>query len=186
MSIFKNLIEADLKLIERNSDLEEKARKDSLTNTWNHSHIINILSNEIKRSARYGTNLSISMLDIDDFKKINDSCGHYVGDIFLKEITNCLKEQLREIDYIGRYGGEEFLIILPNTDLQGAYMQAERIRKKISDIRIASSKVTISFGLATYQKGDTLSGLINRADYLMYEAKKKGKNSIAVDAATTS
>jgi len=177
MLLFRDIIEEDLNFLVQNKDLKEKSRRDLLTEIWNHSHIIKLLEDEMKRAYRYKLDLSVIIGDIDNFKDINDNYGHYTGDIILKEITQIMKNQIRVNDKLGRYGGEEFLLVVPNTDLTGAYKLAERIRREIDKNKFPKGiKLTISFGMTSYQNNDALKEIINRADTLLYKAKKNGKN----------
>ena len=135
---------------------------------------------EMERSSRYGTPLTIVMLDIDHFKKINDTYGHLTGDDVLMKISDLMRSNLRQTDIAGRYGGEEFMLILSNTDHAGAVDMAERIRGlvEITPFTSANLKVTISAGIAALY-GQKLVELIQKADDRMYEAKQKGRNQVA-------
>ncbi len=168
-----------LALEEKNITLEEISITDGLTGFYNHKYIITRLSEEISVSKRYQTPLSIIMFDIDHFKNINDSYGHQVGDYVLVEISNALKANLRQTDLSGRYGGEEFLMILKNTAIEDAYFTAEKVRKKMAEIDWGSYglHVTISGGVAMYT-GETVVELIAKADKLLYKAKNGGRNRI--------
>lgn len=166
-------------LQEEKKTLEQISITDYLTEI-NNRRFINInLETEIKKALRYGNNLSIIMMDIDNFKSINDMYGHHVGDQVLKTISKTIKSNLREVDLVGRYGGEEFLIILPNTGLEAAYNIADRIRNKIAKIKFDNYdiKVTISGGVAQL-KDDKGTDLLKKADALLYKAKEKGRNRI--------
>ena len=153
-----------------------------MTHLYNHERFRELLKNEISRSKRYKMELSVMMCDIDDFKAINDSFGHLVGNSVIKAVANCLKEQLRESDLIARYGGDEFSIILPHTSLERAYDIAERLGEKIAALKIKYEKqlitLTMSFGIASCQGGGRISvdELIERADNALYDAKSAGKN----------
>lgn len=171
-----------------NSQLYEKtvirAHLDSLTNLWNHGYFQYLLGVELEKAKATLTQLSLIMLDLDDFKIYNDSLGHQSGDNILKEIATLLKNQSRKMDYVCRYGGEEFAIILPYTDKKEAYLIAERLRENIANHpfvhqEILPNKVlTASLGLTSYPKdGTTPSELLSYADKALYEAKAKGKNN---------
>ncbi len=159
--------------------LEEKSMTDSLTGFFNHNSIIEKLDSEIKRASRYKSHLSIIMFDIDFFKRINDTYGHQVGDKVLVIVSSTLKSMIRETDFPGRYGGEEFLIVLPETDLETALVIGERIRNTIGTLSFDEKglTVTISGGLKEFIDGDAIE-LIKNADSLLYLAKKKGRNRI--------
>ncbi len=157
--------------------------RDSLTGLYNHGFIIKTLERAFKVADRYKKPLSIIMGDIDKFKSINDNFGHLSGDFVLEKISSILLESIRDIDYVGRYGGEEFLIILPETPKKGAINVAERIRKKIEDteFNIISPplRVTISFGVASLEDGiKTSTNLLKKADEALYRAKEKGRNRV--------
>lgn len=166
-------------LMEANLKLKEMAVKDGLTQLYNHKHSYYKLEEEVTRATRYGNRLSVIMLDIDHFKAINDDYGHQIGDKTLVAISQTLKNNLREIDYAGRYGGEEFIVILPQTGLDNAYITAERIRRAIESTRFEKGKIkiTISGGVVEYNEESALI-LIGKADELLYKAKQKGRNRI--------
>lgn len=159
----------------------EIANTDVLTFLPNRRKIIVDLQEEVIRSNRYGTPLSISLLDLDHFKKINDTYGHTTGDEALRSVAARLREQIRHPDTIGRYGGEEFLIVLPNSEIKAAGEQAERLCQTIRALRVEtdeySFKVTISIGVAQYHIGqENWEGFLHRADEAMYQAKGEGRD----------
>lgn len=167
---------------EKNKILEFQATHDSLTNLWNHKTIFNLLEQESKRSKRYGTNLSIAMLDIDHFKSINDRFGHQKGDEVLEKISSIILGNIRDTDFAGRYGGEEFLIIFPDSDLNSCEHALQRIRNDISDnICIYDHTVTVSVGLTAYKNRESTLAFIERADQLLYKAKKNGRNAVITE-----
>ncbi len=172
-----------------NSQLYEKtvmqAHMDSLTELWNHGYFQDTLLTELETAKATSAPLSLIMLDIDDFKIYNDALGHQAGDKILKELASILKNQSRKMDYVSRYGGEEFTIILPQADKKEALLIAERLRMDIEKHSFAHEeilphkKLTISVGVATFpQDGQTASGVITKCDKLLYQAKNKGKNTI--------
>jgi diguanylate cyclase (GGDEF)-like protein len=174
-----------LKLIdeleEKNKILEKLAVTDSLTRIFNHSHIIDRLGKEIYAARRHSDPLSITMFDIDHFKQINDTYGHQVGDEVLVSVTNTIKDVLREIDIIGRYGGEEFLVVMRKTDRKGCYIASERIRKEVEaqEWEHEGLHVTISGGIGTIENDDeTAASMIKRADECLYMSKENGRNRI--------
>ena len=123
--------------------------------------------------------LSLTILDIDYFKRVNDSYGHHIGDSVLIEISELLKANVRESDYIGRWGGEEFLIICPETQLDGSIQFIEKLRKKIENYDFSVvGKQTASFGISIYSKEDTIESIIKRADAALYQAKETGRNKV--------
>jgi diguanylate cyclase (GGDEF)-like protein len=159
----------------------EIANTDVLTFLANRRKIIVDLQEEIIRSDRYKTPLSISILDIDHFKNFNDTYGHTVGDDVLKHVAARLREQVRHPDSIGRYGGEEFLIVLPNSEAQAALEQASRLCQRIREMQVESKdhvlSVTISIGVAQYKIGrEDWDQFLHRADTAMYQAKGNGRD----------
>jgi len=163
---------------------EEVSHVDELTCLPNRRQIIKNLQNEVKRAERYKTLLSISMIDIDHFKQINDSYGHTIGDQVLFQLANILQDDIRDPDTVGRYGGEEFLVVLPNTCLEDAAEQAARLCKRVreKDIDIGEKvQLTISIGVAEYRHGrETWQKFLSRADMALYEAKNAGRDRWAI------
>lgn len=177
-------LQDDLKA--RNQLLEKLAVLDPMTELYNHRYFYRYLKFEFKRSERYTLPLSCMMIDVDTFKSINDTYGHQAGDLILKELASILQKAVREHDFVARYGGDEFAIILPQTDIEGASTVANRILKGIRKQRLnIDSKnihVTVSMGIAAYpgEGIDTYEGLIKRADKALYDGKIKGGNGITV------
>jgi diguanylate cyclase (GGDEF)-like protein len=172
-----------IKEIERDAILaqaDEVSHTDALTYLPNRRQVINHLQNEVHRADRYNTPLSISMMDIDRFKNINDSYGHTVGDVVLLELANTLRDGIRKSDMVGRYGGEEFLIVLPNTVLQRAADLAARLCKKVREREIdlgEKTHITVSIGVAEYKHGEeNWQKLLSRADMALYKAKNAGRD----------
>lgn len=164
-------------------EIEQIAITDSLTEVHTRRHITERFQEELKRSKVRNIKMSFLMIDVDFFKKFNDQYGHLTGDQILREVGLLIKENIREIDIAGRYGGEEFCVILPDTDHQGAQYAAERIRKAIEDALIkaydASVKVTVSIGTSTFPgDGRKMDELIDKADWALYRAKKLGRNKV--------
>jgi len=158
---------------------------DDLTKLYNYRYLMRYLEAEVKRCLRYKKKVSLLFVDIDGFKRINDTFGHLVGSRALAEMGQVFKKILRETDVVGRYGGDEFVIVLPETPLNGAMVIAERIRKKVEDYEFASQelriRLTVSLGVANCPKHTlTAEGLIKKADAAMYRAKEISKNSIKV------
>ena len=151
---------------------------DSLTQIYSRRYIMNRLEEEVERAQRYGESLSVAMVDVDDFKRVNDKNGHDVGDEVLKRIAELIADNTRSIDIVGRYGGEEFLIIFPHTPLEHALKSCERIRKKAESSRIIPSHLTISIGVAQLEKSDNVDGVVKKADIALYLAKSYGKNRV--------
>ncbi|NIM59626.1 MAG: diguanylate cyclase [Candidatus Aminicenantes bacterium] len=160
---------------------EKLAETDPLTNIYNRRKFSRLLDQEIQRVERYDRFLSIVMLDIDHFKKVNDTYGHDTGDYVLRRITELIKENIRITDILARYGGEEFVIILPETDVKGASRQIDRMRKTIEKTSFDGvGNLTISAGITGYMGGDSCKSMITRADKALYSAKEEGRNKIRV------
>jgi len=154
---------------------------DHLTKLRNRKEIDYILDSNVKIFNRYNESFSIILLDIDDFKKVNDNYGHLVGDEVLINIANILKEHTREIDIVGRWGGEEFLIICTRTNEEEASILAEKLRKKIEENQFNTvGYKTASFGVSSYKENDSLSTLLIRTDEAMYFSKAEGKNRVTI------
>ncbi|GAB6887687.1 hypothetical protein JCM13304A_11850 [Desulfothermus okinawensis JCM 13304] len=172
-------------LFENLEKLKDLANKDPLTGLLNRKQLNNIIMVETERCYRTRQPLCILFIDLDDFKKINDTMGHDVGDRVLIEVANKLKEQCRKTDHIGRYGGEEFVIVLPSTSLVQGEITAERIRSSIRNIRFEEQKngsfrVTCSIGLCCYKGRKKINPefILKQADNALYEAKNRGKDRI--------
>jgi len=162
--------------------LIELSIKDPLTGLYNRRFFVKKFEEEKERCKRFSKTFSIIMLDIDDFKKINDTYGHNVGDEVLVNIANTIMKRIRKTDIAARWGGEEFVILLPETGLKDASFVAEDIRVSIQKIKVSKiNKITASFGIAEYRDGDNLYKLINRADEQLYKAKKNGKNQVCYE-----
>lgn len=180
--IFRELKQNEEELNTINRALEIKANTDSLTGLYNHKYSFNRIGEEIERHRRYGSKtFSIIMFDIDHFKKINDTYGHLKGDDILISCAGLIVNNLRNIDISGRYGGEEFVVILPETELESCFIVADRIRTAIykTNFKIPE-KVTISGGVAEYNGNSTVEELIKEADGKLYRAKKNGRNQVVL------
>ena len=166
---------------------EQLSRVDGLTGLYNHRYLHQLLDSEIPRSDRYGHQISLVMIDVDDFKRYNDVNGHPAGDKLLRQLSQLLKEHTRETDHVARYGGEEFAIVLTETDKSGAGKFAARLVQSIERTRFdheesqRTGRITVSIGVATYPE-DAVSktDLIERADVALYQAKAEGKNQACV------
>lgn len=172
----KNL---ELKVKERTIELEKQSITDRLTGLYNRYKIERVLENEYHRAVRYKSTYSIIIIDIDHFKLVNDNFGHQTGDIVLREFSTLLKNSVRSVDTVGRWGGEEFVVISPESDLESAKKLAEKLRSKVElhTFPVVKSK-TISLGVATSTVDETTDGLIKRADDNLYNAKKEGRNRV--------
>lgn len=170
------------KLLEQ--QLEKQAHTDVLTGLNSRGHLLALLEREIKRAKRYNSPLSVAMLDLDHFKAVNDNHGHHAGDMVLKAFARVCLEVLRKIDVIGRVGGEEFVVLFPETTLEQALEVAERLRQAIAamNVRIESGlciRFTVSMGLAALDNNDiNLDGLLTQADKALYQAKYGGRNKV--------
>ena len=174
---------ANQTLLETNKVLHQLSITDGLTGLYNRKHIMDLLQREIVRSQRYNQSLAILILDIDFFKKINDTYGHQAGDAVMCQVAETLRSAVRECDYVGRYGGEEFLVILPNSDIQRGTESAERIRQKVCGLRIIKDShkisVNISIGVSGYpEDGEDDEAIIRMADDALYHAKANGRNCV--------
>lgn len=163
--------------------MEDEIRRlteiDRLTQIYNRLKLDSVIKSEMERSKRSNSHFSIILMDIDRFKMVNDHYGHIVGDEVLKEIASIIKSSIRKIDTPGRWGGEEFLIILPESNLEGALNLAEKLRKKIEKHKFSKvGNLTSSFGVAEFENGISENELLKRADDGMYEAKKTGRNKV--------
>ena len=164
-------------------EIEKLAITDSLTGVYTRRYILERLEEELERSRTKETRLSFLMLDVDYFKRFNDRYGHLAGDQILRAITVVVEANIREIDIVGRYGGEEFCVILPDTDRNGANYVAERIRSSVekASIEAYDTKVraTVSIGISTFpDDGKEMMELIDKSDWALYRAKKIGRNAI--------
>ena len=173
----------------KNKQLEELLGKveymaitDALTGLYNRRRFHDVLAKEFERSKRYGTPFSLVMLDIDHFKKVNDDCGHQAGDTVLREVSNIIMKSIREIDTASRFGGEEFMVILPNTERENAKIGSERMRTAIERHQFPEMDraITVSIGIAGLPDPGLANEdrLIRCADYALYQAKRNGRNRI--------
>ena len=169
-----------------NAKFYELATKDGLTKLYIYRHFYTLLENEIRRCSRYKHKMSLLMLDIDNFKRVNDTYGHLVGDQILRELSNEISQTVRKIDIPARYGGEEFIVILPETTKEDAVIIAERLRTNISKIQVKAKEdvmisPTTSIGVCQYpMDGEDAKTLINSADTALYHSKNNGKNIVSI------
>ncbi len=185
--ILKVRLGAGSRIVRLEQTLNQLASRDALTQCWNRRMIDELMSSSIAESNRKGTPLTLMVVDIDHFKNENDTYGHASGDIALKHTVDILNQNLREYDQVGRYGGEEFVVLLPSTDKSSAWGIAERIRSSIqySPAIISDAEtipLTVSIGLAEVRNGnETPLSLFERADKALYTAKQKGRNRVIFD-----
>lgn len=164
--------------------LKDEASRDGLTGIYNHALLIQLFEKEIKKQEISGENLSFVMLDIDHFKKINDSYGHTIGDLVLKELAMILSTSIGGNDYVGRYGGEEFSIVITKLNEDETYKWCELVRNKIQNHKFyvgdALIQVTVSMGFYCKSAKDTISGydMIKKSDEALYKAKQNGRNRV--------
>ncbi len=161
--------------------LVELSSSDGLTKLYNRSYLLEKMREELNRYKRYKTTFSLIMLDIDDFKNVNDIYGHLKGDKVLFELANILANSRRDLDICARYGGEEFAIILPHTNGNEAKVISERLREKIKHFFKKDIKITVSIGISNCPKsGKVLKTLIKKADDALYESKRMGKDKVTI------
>lgn len=162
-----------------NLKLEHIAQFDQLTGIYNRKRLDEALAYEIERFFRYSQSFSVIMVDIDNFKDVNDSYGHQVGDKVIMQIATILSDQIRVTDTLGRWGGEEFMLICPETGTDDTMQLAEKLRRAVEEQVFATvGHQTASFGFATYKKGDKVNDVIKRADDALYDAKERGRNRV--------
>lgn len=179
-------------LKQKNRQLEEMLTKveslaiiDSLTGLFNRRRFETVFTSEVKRALRYETPLSCMMIDIDDFKKVNDELGHQNGDTVLREIAHRIQASIREVDTAARWGGDEFIVLSPNTSKENAKLVSTRILNAVSQHPfngLKNKKISVSIGIASLPDPDIDSQdkLLHRADLALYEAKKKGRNRVEI------
>jgi len=175
------------KIIEeyKSSFVADATTKDELTGLYLREVFDVVLKKDIEEANRKNTSLCLLMIDIDDFKKINDKYGHLKGDEVLKKVGTAINDSVREMDLAARYGGEEMVVLMPRVDIEQAYKAAQRIRQTIKEIQFKEFFVTVSIGLSqTNRRIDTPDKLIHAADLALYKAKNKGKNKVIMSNRT--
>jgi len=175
-------------IVTQNSRLFDRVKnlsvRDGLTELFNHRHSIELLQNEFARVGRYEAGVAVIMLDIDHFKQVNDEHGHQAGDVVLRDVARLLRDTLRTVDAVGRYGGEEFIAILPHTSYEEAMQTAERVRHAIANHAFRMSdkvlRITASVGVSSYpsETTDSPNALVREADKALYRAKESGRNRV--------
>ena len=168
-----------------NNELNTLATQDPLTNCYNRRQFFKLSEAEVSKAHRHNRELSMLMMDIDLFKKINDTYGHAAGDEALKTMSDCCQKEIRESDVLGRLGGEEFALCCPDADVEGALAIAERIRETCADLTMGPEdnpfSMTVSIGVTALQPNDTIDTALKRADNLLYQAKQQGRNRCVTD-----
>jgi diguanylate cyclase (GGDEF)-like protein len=178
------LVDLQSQLLKAREDLRDQATRDSLTRLWNRSSILSELGRELARSARESRPLGVVIVDLDHFKQVNDTYGHLAGDAVLREAARRMQNSIRQYDSIGRYGGEEFLILFPGCGEAESFAQADRLRKQLAQAEMSVNdsavRITASFGITTALPGEicTPELLIRKADEALYLAKKSGRNRV--------
>lgn len=163
--------------------IKQVSDTDELTGTYNMRAFSSMLQRAFRQSVRYGHALSVVMIDSDNLKQVNDTHGHESGNRLLQHLVRCIREQLRGSDVMARYGGDEFIVLLPETNANGALEMAERIRKAVEvsrfDVRGGDTNITVSLGVASYpEDGGNLDVILEKADKAMYRAKQRGRNKV--------
>ena len=181
-SLRRNLIISKSEQAKSIEIIREMAIRDELTGLYNRRHVMELLDYEKNRSSRGGGLFCLAMLDVDHFKNVNDTYGHLAGDAVLQTIATTMKTTMRNTEYCARYGGEEFLIVLTQTNINGALIGAERVRTNIEKIPFpdigSDFKITVSIGLSEYKMREYVDNIIARADEALYRAKKGGRNRV--------
>jgi two-component system, cell cycle response regulator len=178
----KRIVELQQRLVSANQSLQFSASHDFLTGLWNRREILDFLQREIARSGRDCSHIGIVLADIDHFKQVNDHFGHDSGDLVLKTVATSLNRSLREYDGVGRYGGEEFLLVIPRCDLRTTLRRANEIRESVAiqsiSLPTGAATVTLSMGVVAAESSTDLDHLIRAADKALYAAKRKGRNRV--------
>lgn len=177
----KELVEINHKLEMKALEAQQLARTDSLTSVSNRFYFEEVLKKEVERAQRFSEPLSIISIDIDHFKQVNDQYGHATGDIVLIKLTQAIKESIRKIDLLSRWGGDELMVILPNTALNEAKGVAEKLKRLVADIHINETlRVTSSFGVAQLNTGESPMNFCIRVDQALFKSKSSGRNAVYI------
>jgi len=179
ISIYANFVATALTNASLIRELELKSETDALTGLYSKEAISRVLDKEIERARRTDTPLSVIMMDLDNFKNYNDNFGHLAGDVVLKKTGEAIRSCIRKTDFAGRFGGDEFIVVLPATEGEKAMQVAERIRKSLASLSFPQRRVSSSFGVVSLKNADTAQALLARADEALYAAKKRGRGLIS-------
>lgn len=180
-------VQSALRYKKNQDKLKDMAMKDGLTGLYNHALLVELFDKEFLKQSRAGSNICFAMIDIDYFKKINDTYGHTIGDVILMELSDILMDSVRKSDVVGRYGGEEFGIIIPDISKNDSFQLCERIRHAVEKYNFNKEdkaiRITISIGICFKGFGDDISYLdmIKKADEMLYRAKGNGRNRVEID-----
>jgi two-component system cell cycle response regulator len=185
LKVGERVIRSHEEIVEAREALRFEASHDSSLRIWNHRAIVDLLNTELSRAKRSQTSFSILFVDLDFFKRINDSYGHLIGDDVLRSVAEKISGALREYDHVGRYGGDEFLAVLPNCTAETAREVAERIRCHIGDEPVVVAplrvEITASIGVCQWDSGQEIRDLLQRADAALYRAKQNGHNRVELE-----
>jgi len=184
--IVRARVSTQLALVDAQAKLVRMAMVDPLTDCFNRRHFMNAAEMEMSRRKRHSYSLVVAVLDVDNFKEVNDTYGHEAGDLVLREIANCCKNTVRYEDTLGRMGGEEFAVLLPEADIRGAFDVLERVREKVGAINFTHNgrafHVTISIGLTEVEANDNaVNAALDRADQALYKAKRGGRDAVIIN-----
>jgi diguanylate cyclase (GGDEF)-like protein len=180
--LIAELKQVNAELTEANRQLDELSKKDDLTDLYNRRYLMESLGYEISRCRRYRTPLCLAIFDLDQFKEVNDTYGHTTGDMVLKQVASLMKDRFRKTDVLGRYGGEEFAIVLTETGLDNAMRLCEEVRELVSRYSFGYEhspiRLTASGGVAYMTRGMDVTDIIEMADKSLYMSKKSGRNRV--------
>jgi len=184
--IVRARVKTQLELVTVREELLHMAMVDPLTNCYNRRHFMNAADMELSRRKRHGYGLVVAVLDVDHFKSVNDTYGHEAGDLVLQEVVDCCKETVRYEDTLGRIGGEEFAVLLPEADSEGANIVLDRVRENVSALEFkhngSTFNVTVSIGLTEVEYSDMeINSALARADKALYQAKEGGRDAVVVN-----
>lgn len=188
LTVGKRILDLQQRYLEACEDLRVQAARDSLTSLWNHAAILDQLEQELSRGVRQRTPLGLLMADIDYFKQVNDTHGHATGDEVLRQVARTFKGIVRPYDSVGRYGGEEFLFVLPGCESESTLKLGERVREEVARLTIDQKlHVSISVGATAYEGDQTVmaSALLRGADEALYRAKRNGRNRVEFQPAAS-